>query len=46
MNEQKENKKTIPFKIASKKNKIPRRKVNQGDERPMLSKPYITYEGM
>ena len=29
-------KKTVPFIIASKKNKIPRNKFNQGVERPVL----------
>ena len=33
-----ENKKTVPFKIISRKNKIPRNKLNQGGERTILWK--------
>ena len=33
---EREIRKTVPFTVASKKNKIPRNKPNQGSERPIL----------
>ena len=41
---EREIKKTIPLIIASKKNKIPRNKPNQGCKRPVVGKIYYTDE--